>query len=108
MLGLLFIYWIGKYFYELAQKFNKSKWGFAILGLVAYYGSQLIIGFVLGLLNEIFELGIDFENNIGLNLLGIPVGGLCCYFLYNYLEKKWKKEFVNPLAEIEAIGTLNE
>ena len=34
MLGLVLLYWIGKYFYKLAEEYDKSKWGFAILGLV--------------------------------------------------------------------------
>lgn len=107
MFGIILIYWVGKYFYQLAIEFNKSKWGYAVLGLATYYGSQILFGFIIAIFNEIFVLGIDFEG-IGINLLGIPIGGLSCYFLYNFLEKKWKREYVNPLAEIEAIGTSNE
>ncbi len=107
MFGIILIYWVGKYFYQLAIEFNKSKWGFAVLGLATYYGSQLIVGFILAVLNEIFILGLDFEG-VGINLLGIPVGAASCYFLYNFLEKKWKREYVNPLAEIDSIGVSNE
>lgn len=107
MFGILLIYWVGKYFYQLAIEFNKNKWGFAFIGLAVYYGSQIVFGFVLGLLNEIFVLGIDFES-YGINLLGIPIGGFACYFFYKFLEKKWKREYVNPLAEIDSIGVSNE
>ena len=34
MLGLLLIYFIGKYFYDLAAEFEKNKWLYAILGVV--------------------------------------------------------------------------
>lgn len=108
MIGILLIYWVGKFFYDLAQTYTKSKWGYAILGLVVYFGSQLVLGFVLAIFNDLFALGIDFENNYGINLLGIPVGILACYILYHYLQKKWKKEYVNPLSEIDSIGVSNE
>lgn len=107
MIGLLLIYWVGKYFYQLAGEFKKHKWGFAIFGLATYFGSQLIIGLFLGILNEIFILGIDFDS-VGINLLGIPIGLVSCYLLYQFLEKKWKREYVNPSAEIDSIGVSNE
>lgn len=107
MLGVILIYWVGKYFYDLAIKFDKSKWGFAVLGLATYYGSQLIFGIILAIFNDIYALGIDFEG-FGINLLGIPIGALSCYLLYNFLEKKWKREYVNPMAEINSIGVSNE
>jgi len=43
MFGIILIYWVGKYFYQLAIEFNKSKWGYAVLGLATYYGSQLFL-----------------------------------------------------------------
>ena len=107
MFGILLIYWVGKYFYQLAIEFNKNKWGFAVLGLATYFGSQLVFGFICGIFNEIFDLGIDFDG-VGVNLLGIPVGAASCYFLHKFLEKKWKREYVNPLAEIDSIGISNE
>lgn len=47
MLGLLLIYFVGKYFYELAHEHDRSRWGFAILGVVVYYVSQLMLGTIL-------------------------------------------------------------
>lgn len=107
MLGLLLLYWIGKYFYQLAEKFEKQKWGYAIFGIAVYYGSQLIIGVVLGLFDEFLQLGIDFDG-ILINLMGIPIGLICCYFLFKYFEKKWKSEYVDPISEIETIGETEE
>ncbi|TDN87659.1 hypothetical protein DET49_111107 [Salegentibacter sp. 24] len=40
MLGLLLLYWIGKYHYRLAGEYDKSQWGFTILGIVAYYADS--------------------------------------------------------------------
>ena len=48
MLGLLLLYWIGKYFYKLAEAYDKSKWGFTILGIVVYYAGIVVLGLILG------------------------------------------------------------
>lgn len=55
MLGLVFIYFIGKYFYKLVEEFGKSKWGFVILGVVLYYGGVFLGGIILGFLFLIWD-----------------------------------------------------
>ena len=108
MLGLILIYWIGKYFYNLADDYNKSKWGFTILGIVSYYGGILVSGFVIGILAEIFSPGyFDDFNDTLFGLICLPLGGFICYLLYNYLEKTWSKEDPrnnNSIDEIDKIG----
>lgn len=109
MLGLLLLYWIGKYYYQLAEKFNKSKWGFAILGIATYYGVMVIAILLFGIICLLAGIEFDFEKNeLILSLAGIPFGFAGVYFLYKFLEKKWEKEYVNPLSEIETIGVSNE
>ena len=103
MLGLIFIYWIGKYFYQLAEKYNQNKWLFAVLGLVVYYSSQIVVGLTIGIVNEIFALGINFDA-VGITLLGIVVGVLFTYLFYYLLEKKWSKNKIEPVQSIEDIG----
>ena len=46
MLGFILLYWIGKYFYKLAEKYQKSEWGYALLGIGSYYGGILLAGFL--------------------------------------------------------------
>lgn len=109
MLGFVFLYWIGKYFYQLAQEFSKSKWGFAVLGIATYYGTMIVVVLIFVVICIIFGIEFDFEKNETLlSLAAVPFGALATYGLYKFLEKKWKKEYVNPLAEIEAIGVANE
>ncbi len=103
MLGIVLIYWLGKYFYQLAQKYNKNKWLYAILGIVIYYVSQLMFGFLLGILNELFGWEINFDN-FAINLLGIPVGLLASYLFYLLLEKVWKRDVVIIKDSIHDIG----
>ncbi len=106
MLGLLLLYWIGKYFYKLAEAYDKSAWTYAILGIVAYYGGTLVFGIIFGIIAEIISPGfIDSFNENLLGLLMLPFGLLSCYLLYKYLEKTWKKN--RPVNEIDQIGDVN-
>lgn len=107
MIGLLLLYWIGKYFYKLAEEHNKSQWGFAILGVVAYYGGTIVFGVIAAVVMEIISPGfIDTFNETVFSLFMIPFGILCCYVLYKYLEKTWEKN--KPVNEINDIGKENK
>ena len=105
MLGLVLLYWIGKYFYKLAEKYNKSEWGFAILGIVSYYGGIVLFSFIIGIVAEIVSPGY-FENfnETVFSLLMLPLGILSCYLLYKYLEKTWEKNKPNLNELIDEIG----
>mgnify|MGYP001225774951 CR=1 FL=1 len=96
MLGLLLLYFVGKYFYNLAKEYNKSNWGFAILGIVVYYGGIIIFSFIIGVVAEIISPGFFGTFNETLfSILIIPFGILSCYLLYKFLESKWKKNNIN-------------
>ncbi|GAB4162622.1 MAG: hypothetical protein Tsb0033_21780 [Winogradskyella sp.] len=104
MLGLILLYWIGKYFFKLAEEYNKNKWGFAILGVVTYYAGIIIFSFIFGIVIELTSPGaIDNMNETLLGLLMLPFGILSCYILYKYLQKTWKKNL--PVNEIDQIGS---
>lgn len=103
MLGLLLIYWIGKYFYNLAEEYEKSQWGYAILGVVVYYGGTFFFGFVVGMIVEMVSPGfIEGFNETMLGILMIPFGILSAYLLYKYFEKTWEKN--KPENELDEIG----
>lgn len=104
MLGILLIYFIGKRFYDLAEEFNQNKWLYAILSIIVYYVAIVIFGLVLGILALIFEWNLDWDNNFGINLLGIHIGLLADWGLYLILENRWKKKIVLVKDEIEEIG----
>ena len=107
MLGILLLYWIGKYFYKLAEEYNKSKWGFAILGVVVYYGGTLVFGFLMGIIGEVISPGFfdDFNETV-LGLIILPFGILSCYLLYKYLDKTWKmkQEHLNLESFVRQMG----
>lgn len=104
MLGLLLIFFIGKYFYKLSEEYNQNKWLFAILGVVVYYAAGFAFGLILGILDLLFEWNLDFDNMFGINLISIPLGIAACYGFYFLLKKKWEKSVVLVKDEIQDIG----
>ena len=107
MLALLLLYWIGKYFYELAGVYEKSQWGYAILGIVVYYGGIVVFSFGIGIITEIVSPGaIGSIDDTVLGIMMLPFGILSCYLLYKYFEKTWKKN--KPVNELDDIGTLSD
>ena len=101
MLGLLLLYWVGKYFYKLAEEHDKSKWGFAILGIVSYYAEMVLFSFIAGIVMELVSPGfVDTMNEMLFGILMIPLGVLCCYIFYKALESSWKKADSNNSNEL--------
>ncbi|QLE01693.1 hypothetical protein HX109_09035 [Galbibacter sp. BG1] len=102
MLGLVLLYWIGKYFYRLADEYQKSKWGFALLGIATYYAGIVGMSFFIGILVEVFSPGLlDNANETLFGFLMLPFGILSCYLLYKFLEKTWEQ---NKPDSIDLIG----
>ena len=98
MLGLVLIYFLGKYFYDLAGKYDKHKWGYGILGVASYYLGTFVAGVIIVILMEISSPGIieDF-NDILLSLMALPFGLLTAWGVYKFLEKKFGNSVgVNP------------
>jgi hypothetical protein len=90
MLGLLLIYFIWKYYSELAFEYNKHRWGYALLGIASYYIGTFLGGIILYVGGDL--AGSDFPENISeiyINLLCMPVGILSVWGLYKLLENKW-------------------
>lgn len=105
LLGILLLFFIGKYFYKLAEEYDKNKWLFGLLGIVSYYTGTILSGFILGFAIEIISPGyINNFNDVTIGLLTIPFGLLTCYILYHYLEKKWKREVPDKDDFINQIG----
>ncbi|WP_159948246.1 hypothetical protein [Polaribacter septentrionalilitoris] len=109
MLGILLLFFIGKYFYKLAEKFKKSQWGYAILGVVTYYGGTIIFGLAFGIISEVISPGyIETVNETMLGIAGLPFGVLATYILYKYLAKTWKNNLEQAKVSIDDIGKIEE
>jgi hypothetical protein len=97
MLGLLLIFFIGKVFADMAGRYGKTKWPFAILGIAVYYVGTFIFGILLGLLNA----DILYEwSSLQIGLLAIPVGLLCCVIAYFITKNILSKNYVDPIENM--------
>jgi hypothetical protein len=95
MLGLFLIYFIGKNYYELADKFGKSKWGFAILGVFIYYLGTFISGIFFGVLAEAGVTNFFIElPEFALSLFALPFGIAACWGVYKLLSKQWSNQAI--------------
>ncbi len=93
MLGLILIYFIGKSFYDLANRFKKNKWGFAILGVLSYYAGTLVIGVLFFVAMDLVgAMSLDYTNERLLGVAAVPFGLFACYLYHKYLTRKWMKE----------------
>ncbi len=102
MLGILFLYWVGKYYYKLAEQYNKSKWGFAILGIAAFYSGILFATFTTGIVLGIFapEL-IDSINDTLFGVMMLPFGFIMTFGLYKFLQMTWKQNETSQIGITE-------
>ncbi len=105
MLGLFLLYFIGKKFYELAERFDQNKWLYAILSVITYYGLGFGLTMIIALLDVmVFEWNFDWESRFGMNLLVVPFGLVSAWGLYMFLENRWKKKIIVVKDEIQDIG----
>ena len=113
MLSILLIYFVYKYFRDLARKYKvKQEWKYSLTGVVAYFGFQFLFLFVWGVVEVINNPNYaqtDTSFNSGVGFLALLFGMLMLYFLHKYLEKRLQKQQeISPVIEIENIGASTE
>lgn len=94
MLGILFIYFIGKSFYTLAEEHDKKLWLWAVLGVLSYYLGSVVFGILILLLLMLLGMDIDLDNvNKGLEIIITVIAGLSsCGAFYLILKRQWEKK----------------
>lgn len=92
MIGFLLLYFIWKYFSELAVEFDKNKWVYVLLGIGTYYLGTFIGGFIIGFIAVLMGSDItDSTSTILLSLIAVPFGLLSAWGLHRILKNKWSK-----------------
>ncbi len=86
----VFVYLIGRQFYQLANQYGRNKLGFAIIGVLFYYLSSML-PFLLFLMLE--SLGWRFPPSAMpiSYIIGIPVGLLSIWLFYILIQKKFEQ-----------------
>ena len=94
MLGLVLLYFVGKAFYQLADKNERpNSWAYAILGIVSYYFGAFLGGILLAICYELLEIGnIDTIDDRMLGFLALPFGIIACWLTYKYLENLFTRK----------------
>lgn len=88
MLGIVFIYFLGRSYYRLAEEYKKSKWLWAVLGVVFYYGINFLVGLVLAFTAYNWAV----QNDILLMVIGIGLGLGGSIGIYHLLKYNWSKQ----------------
>ena len=104
LLSLLFIYFLGKYFYTLAEKHKQNRWLYAFLGVLIYYVSTFLFAFIIVGLELIFSFGYEDFLDKSIGYISIPFGILGCWGFCKLLEKKWEKIIQVEIESIDEIG----
>lgn len=94
MIGLVLIYFVGKAFYELAHDHDRSRWGFAILGVISYYGGQFVGQIILAVIFAFYG-SLDGISDILLSIMALPFGVLICWGFYQILKRSWSRSSEN-------------
>ncbi len=99
--GYILLFYIGFYFYRLAENHNKNKWLFCILGLVTYLLGTIVYPLFLRFFNSEEIEDLDLAS---ISLKSFLVGLVSVFILFQTLSFIWsRKKGVNK-KEIEKIG----
>ncbi|MCL6294403.1 hypothetical protein [Jejuia spongiicola] len=104
MLNIIIICFIGKYYYELTQDYYKNRWIYGILGIVVYYIGAFSGGIVIGITDNLFDIGFNWNSTSNLIIISLLFGLLFKVLVYGVLYRKWKKAEVVAKNEISDIG----
>lgn len=88
MLEILLIYFLGKQFYELAGKYDRNQWKYAVAGGLSYYlGAFLGSIFILTIAEWNSPGAGDRISNLVLTLISFPFGLVTAKGIYIWAEK---------------------
>ncbi len=96
MLGLIPLFFIGRWYYQLAHEFNKERWGYAFLGVGIAIAAQILFGFVTGFIAALTDNLQWLDNPLIISLIAFAFAITCVVIVYNMLKRSWKKT-----AEVE-------
>lgn len=85
---------VARWFYSLASKFGRSKWGYGLLGAGIFIGVQLILGLIIGgiilMTEDDYGMTTSVSSQLLLNLAGMAAGFLVAWLIHRQLKKKWE------------------
>jgi hypothetical protein len=100
-LSYIFIFYIGFYFYRLAENHKRNKWLFAFVGIATYLTGLIIYPLSKRILYS--------EENHNFDLIAVSsksflIGVLSVFFLFQLLSFIWSRKKVLEKEDIDKIG----
>ncbi|MCT4699581.1 hypothetical protein [Tenacibaculum haliotis] len=92
ILGYILLFYIGFYFYRLAENHSKHKWLYAFLGVVFFF---------LGLFTYVLYVRIFKVDEINgfdiamITMKSVLIGVLSSFIMFHLLDFIWKKNKIN-------------
>jgi hypothetical protein len=83
MLSLIFILFVARAFYFMAEHYRKNKWGYAVVGVISFYAGALSVTLILD--------SAGFDDQLLAAVVGSAVGIVTCRLTYVYLRKEWRQ-----------------
>lgn len=113
MLSIFILIGAYRYYAQLAERFGKVKWHLGLWAIGIYLGTQIILGLSYGVyLASTDPYSPDHVNYTGfsaVNIVSWLISIAAVWGVYQFLEKKYKKENLQkPAIEIEKIGETSE
>ena len=101
ILNYIFLFYVGFYFYRLAEIHNKNKWLLGIIGIATYFiGSTVYPLFIrFFYTEEIYDFDLA-----KITLKSFLIGFSCIFFLFHLLSFIWSKKKKINKKEIDKIG----
>lgn len=101
LIGYIILFYVGFYFFRLAENHNKNKWLFAFLGLVIFFFGYFVYAlyyrfFVLEELDDFTYSEIGFKSFF--------VGLFFAILLFQILNQFWSSRKNKNKSEVDKIG----
>jgi hypothetical protein len=100
-LGYIFIFYIGFYFYRLAENHKRNKWLFGFVGITTYLTSLVMYPLLIRLLYSAEKHNFDLAV---ISLKSFLIGCLSVFFLFQLLNFIWSRKQHTNKEDIDKIG----
>lgn len=94
MIQFVFAFAIGKLFFDLAQKHQKSKWAYGLISALIFFALQFVIGFLYVFAKYEFNLDLPVQSVV-ISIIAVAASMGIMYVAQNKLKQKWERGYTN-------------
>ena len=88
-LSYIFLFYVGFYYYRLAEIHKRNKWLFGLLGVALYFGASLIYPFYVRFFSEVTLEELDIFK---ISLKSFLVGLITVVIVFQILSFIWSRK----------------